>query len=154
MTHYSRKLRVPFDEVLATITQNLKRQGFSIITSIDVQNTFRENLKVGFRKYKVLGACNPLLAYKAISLEAHAGTMLPCNIVIQEHENGEVEVSAANPLESIPEEEQTPTLKNLSREIGIRLRASVDFIQREFTCQQDEAITDEGNKHYSCFIPG
>jgi hypothetical protein len=75
-------------------------------------------------------------------------------VVIQEHENGEVEVSAVNPLESIPKEGQTVTLSDLSKEIGIRLRAAIDFIQRESPNESNDAITEEGNKHYSCFIPG
>jgi uncharacterized protein (DUF302 family) len=132
MTQYSRKLKIPFEDVVSRVTQNLTGQGFGVITSIDVQDTFRKQLGLHFRKYKILGACNPLFAYKAVSLEPNAGTMLPCNVVIQEHENGEVEVSAVNPLESIREEDQTPTLKNLSKEVGIRLRAAIDFIQREF----------------------
>jgi len=138
MTFYSRKLKIPFAEVVDRVTQNLQRQGFGIITAIDVQDTFRENLHIGFRKYKILGACNPQFAYKAISLESHAGVMLPCNIVIQEHENGEVEVSALNPLES--EADQSPVLMSLAREIGIRLRAAIDFVQRECSGRLSSAV--------------
>jgi uncharacterized protein (DUF302 family) len=101
MAYYSRKLKMPFQEVINRVTQNLQLQGFGVITTIDVQDTFQKKLNINFRNYRILGACNPQFAYKAISLESHMGIMLPCNIVVQEHENGEVEVSAINPLENL-----------------------------------------------------
>ena len=96
MAYYSRTLKMPFQEVLNKVTQNLEHQGFGVITSIDVQDTFQKKLNIGFRKYRILGACNPQFAYKAISLESHMGIMLPCNVVVQEHENGEVEMTFAS----------------------------------------------------------
>ena len=128
MAYYSRKLKMPFQEVLDKITQNLEHQGFGVITTIDVRDTFKKKLNVGFRNYKILGACNPLFAYKAITLESHMGVMLPCNIVIQEHENGEVEVSAINPLENLDKSLDTTQLVGLATEIGVRLRAAVDYV--------------------------
>ena len=129
MAYYSRKLKMPFQEVLDKITQNLEHQGFGVITTIDVRDTFKKKLNVGFRNYKILGACNPLFAYKAITLESHMGVMLPCNIVIQEHENGEVEVSAINPLENLDKSLDTTQLVGLATEIGVRLRAAVDYVR-------------------------
>jgi uncharacterized protein (DUF302 family) len=131
MAYYSKKLKIPFEEVVNKVTQNLQLQGFGVITTIDLQDTFQKKLNVRFRNYKILGACNPQFAYKAITLESHMGVMLPCNVVIQEHENGEVEVSAINPLENMDKTFNTTQLVDLSREIGIRLRAAVDYIQRE-----------------------
>jgi uncharacterized protein (DUF302 family) len=131
MAYYSKKLKMPFQEVVNKVTQNLQLQGFGVITTIDIQDTFQKKLNIGFRNYKILGACNPQFAYKAISLESHMGVMLPCNVVIQEHENGEVEVSAINPLESLDKTFNTTQLVDLSTEIGIRLRAAVDYIHRE-----------------------
>jgi uncharacterized protein (DUF302 family) len=131
MTYYSKKLKMPFQEVVNKVTQNLQLQGFGIITTIDIKDTFQKKLNVGFRNYKILAACNPQFAYKAISLESHMGVMLPCNVVIQEHENGEVEISAINPLENLDKTFNTTQLVDLSTEIGIRLRAAVDYIQRE-----------------------
>jgi len=131
MAYYSRKLKMPFQEVLNKVTQNLQLQGFGIITTIDVQDTFLKKLNIGFRNYKILGACNPQFAYKAISLESHMGVMLPCNVVVQEHENGEVEVSAINPLENLDKTCNTTQLVDLATEIGIRLRAAVDYIHRD-----------------------
>ena len=120
-----------FQEVLDKITKNLEHQGFGVITTIDFQETFKRKLNIRFRNYKMLGACNPLFAYKAISLESHMGVMIPCNIVIQEHENGEVEVSAINPLENLDKTFNTTQLVDLATEIGVRLRAAIDYIHRE-----------------------
>jgi uncharacterized protein (DUF302 family) len=131
MAYYSRKLKMPFQEVLNRVTQSLQLQGFGVITTIDVQDTFQKKLNINFRNYKILGACNPQFAYKAISLESHMGVMLPCNVVVQEHENGEVEVSAINPLENLDKAFNTTGLADLATEIGIRLRAAVDYIHRE-----------------------
>ena len=130
MAYYSRKLKMPFQDVLDKITQNLEHQGFGVVTTIDVRDTFKKKLNVGFRNYKILGACNPLFAYKAITLESHMGVMLPCNIVIQEHETGEVEVSANNPLENLQKTFKTTQLVDLATEIGIRLRAAVACVHR------------------------
>jgi uncharacterized protein (DUF302 family) len=131
MEYYSRKIKMSFQEVLEKVTQNLLAQGFGVVTSIDIQETFKDKLNIAFRNYKILGACNPRFAYNAISMESRLGMMLPCNIVIQEHENGEVEVSAINPLEGLDNFSNTAQLINLALEVGIRLRAAIDFIQRD-----------------------
>ena len=143
MTQYSRKFRIPFHEVVDKATQNLLQQGFNVVTTIDLQEIFRGRLKVGFRNYKILGACNPEFAYQAVSLESHMGTMLPCNIVIQEHENGEVEVSAVNPLENIDMAHNTTILTTLGTEVGIRLRAALDYIQRNSAYERSDALPEE-----------
>lgn len=139
MTYYSRKIRQPFQEVLSKVIDNLKQEGFGIITTIDVQDTFKQKLNVGFRNYKILGACNPQFAFKAISLESHMGIMLPCNVVVQEHENGEVEVSAMSPLESIGDAFNTTQLKELASEVGARLRTALDNLHREIPVDHVEA---------------
>jgi uncharacterized protein (DUF302 family) len=144
MEYYSRKIKMPFQEVLEKVTQNLRSQGFAVVTSIDIQETFKTKLNIAFRNYKILGACNPQLAYNAISLESHLGMMLPCNVVIQEHENGEVEVSAVNPLEGSVDFFDTTQVTNLAVEIGIRLRAAIDFIQRESSRVNGDALPTEG----------
>jgi uncharacterized protein (DUF302 family) len=146
MAYYSRKLKMPFHEVLNKVTQNLQLQGFAVITTIDMQDTFQKKLNVNFRNYRILGACNPQFAYKAISLESHLGVMLPCNIVIQEHENGEVEISAINPLENLDKTFNTTALADLATEIGIRLRAAIDYIQRETPKTVVEALPTGASK--------
>jgi uncharacterized protein (DUF302 family) len=131
MAYYvSRKLKMPFGDVIAKITQTLKQQGFGIITSIDLKETLQKKLNVNFRNYTILGACNPQFAYNAVSLESHSGVMLPCNVVVQEHENGEVEVSAINPIETIGNHANTP-LKDIAAEVSDRLRTAVDDLHRE-----------------------
>jgi uncharacterized protein (DUF302 family) len=140
MAYYSRKIRMPFHEVLGRVTQNLESQGFEVVTIIDFQDAFQQKLNIGFRNYKILHACNPHLAYKAISLESHIGIMLPCNIVIQEHENGEIEVSTINPLENLDEGFSTTQLIDLASEIGIRLRAAVDYIHRAPSKTSQESL--------------
>jgi len=119
---------MPFQKVLEKITENLEHQGFAVITAIDFQDTFKRKLNIKFRNYKILVACNPLFAYKAVSLESHMGVMLPCNIVIQEHEHGQVEVSAINPLETLDKTFNTTRLVDLATEIGVMLRAAIDYV--------------------------
>jgi uncharacterized protein (DUF302 family) len=140
MTYYSRKLRIPFQDAVTKVTDRLKEHGFGIITSIDVQDTFKKKLGLDFRNYKILGACNPQFAFKAISLESHMGIMLPCNVVVQEHENGEVEVTAVSPLESIGSAFNTTELKDLAVEVGNRLRAAIDDLHREHAEEHEEAL--------------
>jgi uncharacterized protein (DUF302 family) len=141
MVYYTRKLRMPFPEVLSGITKNLETQGFSVITSIDLQDIFQKKLGISFRNYKILEVCNARLAYKAVSLESHLGAMLPCNVVVQEHENGEVEISAINPFENIDKTLIKGNVNNLATEVGIRLRAALDYIHREPTALQRDPLT-------------
>lgn len=132
MAYYiSRKLKMPFREVIEKITQSLQNQGFGIITTIDLKETFKKKLNANFRNYTILGACNPQFAYNAISLESHIGVMLPCNIVIQEHENGEVEVSAINPIETVGRGDNNTPLKDLAASVTDRLRIAIDDLHRE-----------------------
>lgn len=95
--HFSKKLDLPFDKAVEKVTAVLKENDFGVLTEIDIKATLREKLDVDFKKYQILGACSPEHAYKALSAEDHIGLMLPCNVIIQEHENGAVEVSAVDP---------------------------------------------------------
>ncbi len=97
--HLSKKLNVPFTEAVTNVTEELRKEGFGIITTIDLRETFRKKINVDFRNYIILGACNPRYAYEASLEEDKVGVFLPCNVVVQEHENGEVEVSIVNPEE-------------------------------------------------------
>lgn len=140
MALLSRKLSLPFNEVVTRVTANLKEQGFGVITTIDMQDTFKQKLNVGFRNYKILGACNPNFAYKAISLESQIGVLLPCNIVIQEHENGEVEVSAVNPSENIERVFTSSQLRELANDAGNRLREAIDDLHHDVHEKHIEAL--------------
>ncbi|MEX1241095.1 MAG: DUF302 domain-containing protein [Cyclobacteriaceae bacterium] len=142
--HYSRKFNLPFDEVLSRISENLHQQGFAVITCIDVQDTLKQKLDIDFRKYKILGAFHPEFAYKAISLESHIGLIFPCHIVVQEHENREVEVSAISPLETIDKTMSTAMLTDLATHVDNRLRVAVDNLHRLVTAPNHaEALPTE-----------
>lgn len=99
--YFARTLEAPFDEAVARTRAALAAEGFGVITEIDVQATMQAKLGVAFRRYLVLGACNPSLAYEALQLEPKVGTMLPCNVVVQEAGPGLTEVAAINPTASM-----------------------------------------------------
>ena len=97
--HLSKKVPLAFDEAVIKVTEELKKEGFGIITTIDLKEAFKNKIDVDFRNYIILGACNPRLAYEALLTEDKIGVYLPCNVVIQQHDNKEVEVSIVNPEE-------------------------------------------------------
>ena len=99
--YFSRVLAAPFEEVVDRVTAALQDEGFGVLTDIDVQTTMKKKLGVDFRKYRILGACNPTFAHQALQIEAKIGTMLPCNVVVQELESGGTEVSAVDPVASM-----------------------------------------------------
>lgn len=90
-----------FDEAIELVTEELKKEGFGVLTEIDVKETLKKKIDVDFKKYKILGACNPLFAHKALLSEDKIGVFLPCNVIVEEHENGEIEVSAVDPIASM-----------------------------------------------------
>jgi uncharacterized protein (DUF302 family) len=92
---------VSFDGAVEKVTEELKKEGFGILTEINVSETLKKKIDVDFKKYKILGACNPHFAYKALSSEDKIGVFLPCNVVVEENENGEIEVSAVDPIASM-----------------------------------------------------
>ncbi len=95
--YFVKETTLDFDAAVEKVTGLLKEQGFGIITQIDVKETFKQKINEDFRKYKILGACNPSFAFKAINSEPLLGLLLPCNVVVQEKTGGMVEVSAINP---------------------------------------------------------
>ena len=99
--HFSRVVNLPFDAAVASTTNALKKHGFGILTQINVKDTLHTKIGVDFRPYLILGACNPKLAYEALTLEDKIGTMLPCNVIVQQHDGGTVEVSAVDPVASM-----------------------------------------------------
>ena len=99
--YFSKLLTVSFDEAILRTTEALKTEGFGIISEIDSQAKLNEKLGVDFKKYRILGACNPGYAYKALMAEEKIGTMLPCNVIVIDKENGQVEVAAVNPVASM-----------------------------------------------------
>ncbi len=98
--HFSKTLDRPFAQVIAEVTEALKERGFGVLTTIDVKETLKKKIDVDFRPYTILGACNPGFAHQALQIEDKIGTMLPCNVVVQEADGG-VEVSAVDPAASM-----------------------------------------------------
>jgi uncharacterized protein (DUF302 family) len=98
MYYFSKVLDVSFEEAIARVTEALQQEGLGILTEIDVQAAFKKKLDVEFRPYKILGACHPKIAYQMLQTDDKAGVLYPCNVVVQEHEDGSVEVSAVDPL--------------------------------------------------------
>ena len=102
MTYYfSKQLDMPFDQAVQHVTEALAAKGFGVLTTIDVRTTMKKKLNVEFRPYTILGACNPEFAHKALQIEDMIGTMLPCNVVVQQMSKGLVEVSAVDPVASM-----------------------------------------------------
>lgn len=102
MSYYiSKRVNYSFDEAIKEATDRLKDEGFGVLTEIDVKDTLKKKLDVDFKKYRILGACNPEFAHQALQHEDKIGTMLPCNVIVEEHEDGSVEVSAVDPMASM-----------------------------------------------------
>ncbi|WP_445263806.1 DUF302 domain-containing protein [Rhodohalobacter sp. 8-1] len=97
----SKTVNLSYDQAIEKVTELLKEEGFGVLTEIDVKDTLKKKLDVDFKKYKILGACNPNFAHKALQAEDKIGVMLPCNVIVEEHEDGKVEVSAVNPMASM-----------------------------------------------------
>lgn len=121
MSYYFNKiLKGDFDQVIDKVTDELKKVGFGILTEIDVKETLKKKLDVDFKKYRILGACNPPYAHKALQAEDKIGTMLPCNVIVQEVEAGVIEVAAVNPMASMQAVEND-ALKKIAQEITLKL---------------------------------
>lgn len=98
---FNKEVNLNFSQALSRVKEELQKEGFGVITEVDLKAKFQEKLGVDFRNYTILGACNPALAYKAIEQEKNIGVLLPCNVLVQEHGDGKVEIAAINPMESI-----------------------------------------------------
>ena len=110
-----------FDAALARTEEALKAEGFGVLTRIDVQQTLKDKIGADFRPYTILGACNPTLAHEALQVEGHVGTMLPCNVVVQDAGDGRVEVAAIDPVASMQAIEN-PRLKQAAESVRDKLQ--------------------------------
>lgn len=122
--YFARTLETDFESAVRRVTEALKQQGFGIITEIDVRNTFKNKIGVDFRDYRILGACNPQLAHEALQIEDKVGTMLPCNVVVQDMGSGKVEVAAIDPVASM-QAIDNPRLKQAAEQVQAKLQRVV-----------------------------
>ncbi|MEQ8681172.1 MAG: DUF302 domain-containing protein [Cyclobacteriaceae bacterium] len=125
--YYEKTLKdVNFEEVIQKVTDALKEEGFGILTEIDVKETLKKKLDEDFRPYRILGACNPPFAHKALLAEDKIGAMLPCNVIVQQVDDG-VEVAAVDPVASMQAVENKG-LEKIALEIRDKLRSAIDSL--------------------------
>jgi uncharacterized protein (DUF302 family) len=125
--YFSRILDLSFEESVRKVSEALKKEGFGILTEIDVKATLKKKLNVDFRKYKILGACNPPFAYEALKAERMIGTMLPCNVIVQEVTDEKTEISTVNPAASM-QAIDNPKLKEIAEKVGEKLRHVIESV--------------------------
>lgn len=123
--YFSKNIDMGFEEAILKVTDELKKEGFGILTEIDVTATLKKKLDVDFRNYRILGACNPPFAYRALQAEPNIGVMLPCNVILQELEDGRIEVAAVDPLASM-QAIQNGELQSIAEEIQSKLKKVID----------------------------
>jgi uncharacterized protein (DUF302 family) len=119
-------LSMSFDDALTKVPEALKSEGFGVLTEIDVQKTLAQKLQVSFRKYRILGACNPTLAHRALSTEIDAGVMLPCNVIIYEEDNGQTVVNVVDPLQTLARE--SGPLEAIAKEAREKLQRVLELL--------------------------
>ena len=126
MQYYFNKIvQMTFEETIEKVTEELKKEGFGVLTEIDVKAALKKKIDVDFRKYRILGACNPSFAYKALLAEDKIGTMLPCNVVVQERDDGKVEVAAVDPIASM-QSVQNESLGEIAEEVQSKLKKVIE----------------------------
>lgn len=125
--YFNKTVSMNFDAAIAKVTEELHKEGFGILTEIDVTATLKKKLNVDFRKYRILGACNPPFAYRALQAEPRIGTMLPCNVIVQELEGGQVEVAAVDPVSSM-QAIQNQELHPIAEEIQAKLKKIIALL--------------------------
>ena len=130
MSYYiSARLQTPFDDAIARTEAALKTEGFGVISRIDIQQTLKSKIDVDFRPYTILGACNPTLAHEALQLEDKVGLMLPCNVIVQQSDSGEVEVAAIDPVASM-QAISNPELVKAAEVVREKLARAIDRLRQ------------------------
>ena len=125
--YYSKIMDLSFDEAIVRVTDELKKEGFGVLTEIDVKATLKNKLDVDFRNYRILGACNPPFAYQALLAEPQIGLMLPCNVVVQESDNGQIIISAIDPLASMQAVENE-ALGEVAEQVRAKLQKVIESL--------------------------
>lgn len=123
--YFNTTIKVPFDEAIEKVIEELKKESFGVLTDIDVKATLKNKLDVDYKNYRILGACNPSYAYKALQAEDKIGIMLPCNVIVQETEDGKVEVSAVDPIASM-QAIQNAELEDIANQAQAKLKKVID----------------------------
>ena len=122
--YFARTIEASFEDAVSRTREALKAEGFGVITEIDVQKTLKSKIDVDFRPYLILGACNPAMAYEALQVEDKVGTMLPCNVVVQQLAKGRVEVAAIDPVASM-QAIGNPALTEKAAEVAAKLQSAL-----------------------------
>jgi len=125
--YFAKTVKMSFGSALERVTEELKKEGFGVLTQIDVKQTMKEKLGEDFRDYRILGACNPQFAHKALSTEDKIGTMLPCNVVVQDLGDGSVEAAAVDPLASMASV-GNPELEAVAGEVRARMSKVIEAL--------------------------
>jgi len=125
--YFSKHVNLPFEQAIARVTEELKKEGFGVLTEIDVKATLKKKLDVDFRNYRILGACNPPFAYEALLAEVQVGLMLPCNVVVQEGEDGRTIVSAIDPVASMQAVENE-SLAEVAGQVREKLKKVIESV--------------------------
>lgn len=125
--YYSKSVNLPFEDAIIRVTDELKKEGFGVLTEIDVKATLKKKLDVDFRNYRILGACNPPFAHKALLAEPQIGLMLPCNVVVQEGDHGQTIVSAIDPVASMQAVENG-SLGEVAEQVRAKLQKVIESL--------------------------
>ena len=131
MSYYiARTVRKPFDAVITEVTARLKEQGFGLLTDIDVQGTLKAKIGADVSPYRILGACNPQFAHEALKLENKLGVLLPCNVIVRQTADGQVEVASVDPVAAM-ERTGNPALAATAEEVRRRLTNALSGLQEQ-----------------------
>jgi uncharacterized protein (DUF302 family) len=125
--YFSKTVQTTFDDAVSRVIEELKKEGFGILTDIDVKDTLKKKLDVDFRRYRILGACNPNFAYQALQAEDKIGTLLPCSVIVQEIGGVGAEVAAIDPMASM-QAVKNPKLESIAVQVRSKLKAAIDRV--------------------------
>jgi uncharacterized protein (DUF302 family) len=125
--YFSKTVDLSFEEAVMRVTEQLKQEGFGVLTDIDVKTTFKKKLDVDFRNYRILGACNPPFAFRALQAERMVGTMLPCNVIVQEVNESQTEIAAIDPVASM-QAIDNPELAEIAGQVRLKLKSVIEKV--------------------------
>jgi uncharacterized protein (DUF302 family) len=125
--YFNKTVDQNFNDAVDQVTAALKNEGFGVLTEIDVKDTLKKKIDVDFKRYKILGACNPSFAYEALQAEDKIGVMLPCNVIVEEVDENKTEVSAVDPIASM-QAINNPKLESIASEVRQKLKNVIDSL--------------------------